>query len=283
MLTKIARDDGHIVVQSSGQGRKTIFVHGLGEGRYHWDHVLAQLDGRGLNIAYDLRGHGDSSWLGDGRYTIEQHVTDLLAVIDQFPPEPFALVGHSMGGEIALRVAARGTPALCAVVLVDTGLSSNPGTIATLDAERRAGEAAFNTVSDFRAWLAVHRPLMAARCREAMISAALQPHPDGGFRMKRDPAAYGARAVERQAAAAAWAALAAVDCPLLVLRGAASSYLPGDVARMMAGKARRASLQTVARAGHGIATENPDGFLAAVVPFLEMHLWQTSAALQVRE
>ena len=53
-------------------------------------------------IAYDLRGHGISD-VGDGQFTIELFVDDLIALIDHLFIEKAILCGLSMGGYIALR------------------------------------------------------------------------------------------------------------------------------------------------------------------------------------
>ena len=70
-------------------------------------------------LLYDKRGHGLSD-LGTGPVTIDRHVDDLLAIVDHFDIERMALVGLSIGGQIAQRMAVRAPERLAALVLCDT-------------------------------------------------------------------------------------------------------------------------------------------------------------------
>jgi pimeloyl-ACP methyl ester carboxylesterase len=68
---------------------------------------------------------------------------------------------------------------------------------------------------------------------------------------------------------AQWKALAGIACPTLVVRGAASDILSADTADKMADDVlANGRLALVARAGHSVMTDNPEGFAAALSPFL---------------
>jgi len=80
-----------------------LLVHG---GRDHcrsWDWVARELRADWHIIAPDLRGHGDSAWSPDGAYDMAAFVYDLAQLIHQLDKMPVTLVGHSLGGNIALR------------------------------------------------------------------------------------------------------------------------------------------------------------------------------------
>jgi pimeloyl-ACP methyl ester carboxylesterase len=70
-------------------------------------------------ITYDLRGHGQSD-IGDGQYTIELFVDDLMALLDYLKITKTILCGFSMGGYIALRAIERDPDHFNALVLCDT-------------------------------------------------------------------------------------------------------------------------------------------------------------------
>jgi pimeloyl-ACP methyl ester carboxylesterase len=70
-------------------------------------------------IALDLRGRGYSNRTGPGTYGWENHARDVLAVADTLGFDRFALVGQSMGGSVAMKVAELDPARLQAVVLVD--------------------------------------------------------------------------------------------------------------------------------------------------------------------
>ena len=70
-------------------------------------------------ITYDLRGHGQSE-VGDGQYTIELFVDDLVALLDHLKITKTILCGFSMGGYIALRAIVRNPDRFNALILCDT-------------------------------------------------------------------------------------------------------------------------------------------------------------------
>jgi pimeloyl-ACP methyl ester carboxylesterase len=79
-------------------------------------------------LAPDLRGRGTSARL-PGPYGIAAHVADLIAVLDHAGVERAVLVGHSMGCNVAARLAADHPGRVAGVVLLDGGLPLLPGNI----------------------------------------------------------------------------------------------------------------------------------------------------------
>jgi acylglycerol lipase len=108
-----------------------ILVHGLGEHSGRYDHVVARLVGEGYAVhAADHRGHGRS----DGPRALIEDMDDVVADIDTLvdravaaePGVPVFMLGHSMGGLIALRYALAHQQRLAGLIL--------SGTLAQLDA-----------------------------------------------------------------------------------------------------------------------------------------------------
>ena len=86
----------------------TVLVHGLDSSKETWSGVLADLATRGYPaIAVDLRGHGESPLGAPDEFGPRALSRDVLsAVAAAGVPRPYVLVGHSMGGRIAMRAAA---------------------------------------------------------------------------------------------------------------------------------------------------------------------------------
>jgi lipase len=116
-------------------------VHGITASHRAWALVAAELARTPgvLVLAPDLRGRGRSADL-PGPYGMVQHAADLLAVLDELAPgAPAVVAGHSMGGFVAVMLAATRPDRVGGLVLVDGGipLTLPPGW--TLEAAARAG------------------------------------------------------------------------------------------------------------------------------------------------
>jgi pimeloyl-ACP methyl ester carboxylesterase len=108
-----------------GTGAPIVFIHGLGMSAASWDACMEALQDRYTVVAIDLLGHGDSPVPEDAaEYTrdralddIDEVLTQLLADIDT----PAVLVGHSLGGYLALAFAATRPDTARGVVVINTG------------------------------------------------------------------------------------------------------------------------------------------------------------------
>jgi len=91
------------VEEWDGPGDTTfVLVHGFTDLGFGWCEVAPRLAPHGHVIAPDLRGHGNSDWIGPGGYYhFMDYVADLDDVIRQLARPRVVLVGHSMGGSVA--------------------------------------------------------------------------------------------------------------------------------------------------------------------------------------
>jgi pimeloyl-ACP methyl ester carboxylesterase len=102
-------------------------VHGVTASMMTWRTVARKLATHSnlSLLAPDLRGRGRSATL-PGPYGFEEHVNDLLAVLDHVGAQRAVLVGHSMGAYVAARLAAEHPDRAAALVLLDAGLPLSP-------------------------------------------------------------------------------------------------------------------------------------------------------------
>jgi pimeloyl-ACP methyl ester carboxylesterase len=84
-----------------------------------WDGLRDALQGRYATIAFDRRGHGQSDLPRDGRFSSDDHASDVVAIADALRLERFALIGHSGGALAAWTVAATQNDRVKALLLVD--------------------------------------------------------------------------------------------------------------------------------------------------------------------
>ena len=82
-----------------------LLVHGGRDHCRNWDWVAHELKERYHIIAPDLRGHGDSQWLVGGAYSTIDYVYDIAQLVRQARMEKMVVIGHSMGGSVALAYA----------------------------------------------------------------------------------------------------------------------------------------------------------------------------------
>ena len=113
-----------------------MFVHGMGTSAATWERCMGRLDDRFTVVAVDLLGHGDSPVPDDpAEYTRDRallDIDDVLADLRSDLDEPAVLVGHSLGGYLALAHAATRPGVVRAIVVLNTG----PG---FRDPEKREG------------------------------------------------------------------------------------------------------------------------------------------------
>lgn len=116
----VAGPAGALAIDDGGRGRvPVVFVHSLAGNTAHWASQLLHLRPGRRAVALDLRGHGRSEPPRNGDYTIAGMVDDVAAVVDSLRIERFVLVGHSMGGGVALDYAGAHPDRVVALLLVD--------------------------------------------------------------------------------------------------------------------------------------------------------------------
>jgi len=94
----------HYAVWGDGDRPPLLLVHGGQDHCRNWDFVAARLIDSYTLYAPDLRGHGDSGWAIGGMYSLPEFVYDISVLADSLP-RPLAVIGHSLGGAIALQYA----------------------------------------------------------------------------------------------------------------------------------------------------------------------------------
>ncbi|MDA0999321.1 MAG: alpha/beta hydrolase [bacterium] len=107
-----------------GEGKPVLLMlHGAAAHAHWWDHVAPSLKPLCRPVAVDMRGHGDSDWAKE--YTFEAFAGDLSSWIEWARKEsgrPPAILAHSMGGLVTLKLHEWSRPELTCLIVVDSPL-----------------------------------------------------------------------------------------------------------------------------------------------------------------
>jgi pimeloyl-ACP methyl ester carboxylesterase len=95
----------HFAVWGNSGKPPLVLVHGGRDHCRNWDPVAAALQDRYTVYAPDLRGHGDSGWALGGMYSLPEFVLDTATLVASLGDNPLTIIGHSLGGAVALQYA----------------------------------------------------------------------------------------------------------------------------------------------------------------------------------
>nr|WP_320116090.1 alpha/beta hydrolase [uncultured Desulfuromonas sp.] len=256
-------NNSNLFYSESGDPSKTsvVFIHGFPFSHAIWQEQIKAL-GDGFHcIAYDFRGMGDSS-VGDGQYTLEGHVDDLIALLDFLQIDQTVIVGLSMGGYIALRALQRNPERFLAAVLCDTRSEADDD-----DGKIKRANAAQSVKQDGSA-------AFAEGFLPAVFSAASINNNVPGVGLikeiisNNDPLAIAGNLIAMAARTDTTASLKDIAVPTLILVGEEDNLTTPDDARNMQSHIQGAQLHVVPEAAHLSNLENPEFFNARLLEFL---------------
>jgi len=222
-----------------------VFLHHFGGSARSWDAVSARLGGAFQTVALDLPGFGDATG-APGPYTVAAMADDVEARLYAISCTSFILVGHSMGGKVALAFAVRQPVGLQSLVL----LAPSPPTPEPIAEDERAaliaGWADYSTASRILA-SATALPLSNDARRRAT-----------GDIMRTGKAAWTAWLTSGSREDIS-AQLGSVEVPATLLSGTCDTVLPTAlIAREVAGRLSHARIVILPGAGHLLPLEAPE-------------------------
>lgn len=239
-----------------------VFLHGFPFSHEMWQPQLEVVRKTNRTIGYDLRGHG-GSYVGDGQFTIEQHVDDLLALLDYLKIQRCVVVGLSMGGYITLRALERNPERFLAAVLCDTrseadGNEGKMKRFAGITNVKKNGSKEF--ASGF--------------VRVVFAQHSVAKIPDVIERIRNIIERTSELSIAGTLLALAsrtdtTASLPNIKVPTLILVGEHDGITPPDASRAMQAKIGGSELHVIPDAGHMSNLENPEEFNKHLLSFLK--------------
>ena len=237
-----------------------ILLHGGSAHAHWWDHIAPALAQTYWVLAFDLRGHGDSDWTSPPMYEIADYVSDLKSLVTDLKLKIPVLIGHSLGGFVALSYAIQQAN-LRALVVVDIGpqlrQSRYMRLLRSLSAPVYADEA--DLYERFRLLPAepnVTPDLIRHIARQSVRSR------NGQLQLKSDRAAMTRQPCDLTPQ------LPQLTCPTLFIRGQQSSTLSAERLAQTVQACRYATGIEIPQAGHHVFLDQPEAFLDTVNNFL---------------
>jgi esterase len=251
-----------LAVTQLGTGAPVVVLHGLLGRARNWLSTARALQDRYAFHLVDLRNHGASPWSDDTSYAAMAR--DVAALIERLGPGPVRVVGHSMGGKVAMTLALTRPELVKVLVVVD---------IAPVRYCRG--------YEDYvRAMLAVDRAAVARRAdADAALARAVPDAAMRGFLLQNLDTVDGRFTWQPNLAVllAAMPALTGFPAalagrvfrgPAWCLRGGESSYVEAEGEAALRRHFSRLELRSVPGAGHWPHAERPGAFLALLEPAL---------------
>ncbi|HLY82615.1 MAG TPA: alpha/beta hydrolase [Acidimicrobiales bacterium] len=239
-----------------------LLLHGGNQSSHSWDLVSLHLADRYHVYAIDQRGHGDTEWSRELDYTMEAMAADVLAFLVVQGLDRPIIFGHSMGGRVTLTTALQQPGVARALVLVDVGPELSP------EGTKVVGDFIAHNIEfdDLEVFLDNVVRYDRFRSREHVartVKYNLLVRADGKYVSKVDhrrlPGAPTELTLDQ---------VAAIRCPVLLVRGGESEVLLADAAERFVQALPDAQLVTVPNVGHNVHGGNTPGFLDAIGPFL---------------
>ena len=254
----LQREDVRLSYFVEGEGPPITLLHGFTQSGRSWREVISKMPAGWKWIVPDLRGHGETQTRQGSQCSMDACMEDLLALWDDLGVERTHLAGYSMGGRLALHVAARRPDRVLSLLTIGAhaGLEED-----AREGRRRGDEGLAERMEkegieafvDY--WGAL--PLFAGLQRRgppyvAQVRAErLQNHVAGLACSLRG---MGAGAMEP-----VWNELGQVTFPCTFVAGQQDHGYVAS-ARRLAATVRNGKFEIVPRAGHAVHQERPDAF-----------------------
>jgi len=240
-----------------------VMVHGLDRVARTFDHLATHFNTRYHVLAVDMRGHGDSGWDPQGRYLVEDHVSDLEGVVRQLGLRNIVLWGNSTGGRVVQVFAGKHPELVSRVISEDVG-PERPRQIADSYSRRvQQEQEGWASEGELLAQLRKTNPRMSAAVLEPYVRYGTTRRPDGRIIWKRDP-----QLVNGFVATDLWRFVRNITSPILYVLGGQSRIVPPETQAELKKTLPQAQIVTMPGLGHYPSDEQPTEFVAIVDRFL---------------
>lgn len=264
------------VDDSGGSGPPIILLHGYGANRATWTPWLPALESAHRCLAIDLPGFGDAPIPRDAGWTLSDLAQPVVRLIESLDLREATLVGHSMGGGVALivalellRRAREGAPSRLARLVSVAGIAYRQKVPPFVRASR------WPLLAEWALRLTPKRPLVRTIYHDVVVRPeAVTPRRIEAMArpLRRRGAARAlvriAQHLDRSEAHEIVPRIPEIDVPVLCLWGAQDRVVPPAVGRRLATEVANGRYVELERCGHLVTEECPQESLAVLQGFM---------------
>lgn len=256
-----------------------ILLHGWGDTAETYQFLVDHLDASRTCIAIDMRGFGRTQWPDDG-YWFPDYLADVDTLLEQLaPPEPVDLLGHSMGGNIAMLYAGVRPQRVRRLISLEgfgmprTSHEQAPARYAEwLDEVKRGSEfAVYDSYEQFVYVLARRNPRTSPERLAFIARSWARQREDGRIELRADPKHKRVNPVlyQRDQAEACWRAITAPTLFVVADQSELAKRMSGESGeQQIQALIRNATFATVSGAGHMMHHERPEELASLIERFL---------------
>ncbi|MGV0625181.1 alpha/beta fold hydrolase [Mycolicibacter minnesotensis] len=246
--------DGISALRWGTASPRVVFLHGGAQNSHTWDTVILGLGEPAL--AVDLPGHGHSAWREDGDYSPQRNATAVTPALRELAPEAELVVGMSLGGLTAIRVATTDPQLVRRLAIVDVTPSAlqRHAQLSATDRGVLALALGDRTFPDFGSMLAVTCAAAPHRDPESLRRGLLHNTrrlPDGRWTWRYDTI----RSVGDFAEL--WTDVAAITAPTTLIRGGDSAFVSAEDIAEYTRRCPGLTTHVVDGSGHSVQSDRP--------------------------
>lgn len=242
-----------------------LLLHGRTNSAHTWDFTALAFHERFNVISVDMPGHGETDWTPTNDYTVDTVAPLVTSFVEAVGLKSIYLIGHSMGGRIALVYASQNPENVKALVTVDMApeTSREPTGLGwrLLPAE----------TDSFEEFVQAAHKINQRRSPEQLrgsLAHQLRQYPNGKWSWKWDSALREAN-TNGWGPERLWPSAESISCPTLLIRGGESDLVPDSAVAQMTEIIPQFQSVDVAEAGHQVHGDKPAIFIQTVDDFLK--------------
>ena len=253
----------HYLEWGDSSNTAMILLHHISSQAHVWDNFARNMSQEYFVLAMDMRGHGDSDWAGEGKYTTEHYASDVEALVGQLGLKNIVMLGGSTGGRVALVYAAQHPKKVTHLIMEDVG-AVRPASISQGFADRiAAGDPELDTVGE---WAKQQQGQNQRTPYEVFLHNAhhsAKRLPNGKLGLKRDPA------IQRDfVPLELWHYVEKITARFLLMIGTESNIVGKDQRERFCEILPEIQIVGIEDAGHIIVQDKPEEFEAEIRQFL---------------